>query len=314
MAQPPEYYGNSTLDNTVDQKYRDGRQIGIMPKELGAYKIDSVLGEGGVATVYRAAYQNRSVALKILDRQAASHKAVRDGFRREFRITSRLNSPHIIRSIDTGQINGQFYIAMELVEGETLDELLQRNKTISEVAAIGIITQVTECLHYIHERGIVHRDIKPSNVMMTTNNRAKLFDFGAALDLNNIEPDSLQGVYGTLGYISPEQAQASPDIDGRADLYGLGVILYRAVTGQKPFYGTRDEVMKAHVETPPPLPSKLTRISPDLEKIILKCMAKNPDDRYQTGREIAEALQNVAPLPPPEPLAQRARRWFGFDN
>lgn len=314
MAQSPEYVGGSISENTVDQKYRDGRHNRIMPKELGAYKIESVLGEGGVATVYKATYQNRPVALKILDRQAASHKSVRDGFRREFMATSRLSHPSVIRSIDTGEMNGQFYIAMELAEGETFDEFLRRNKSISEVAAIGIISQIAESLQYLHEKGIVHRDMKPSNIMMTRNNRVKIFDFGAALDLNNIDESSLQGVYGTLGYVSPEQAQADPNIDGRADIYGLGVILYRAVAGQKPFYGTRDEVMKAHVEVIPPPPSKYARISPDLEAIILKCLEKDPDDRYQTGRELVDALKNVAPLPPPEPLTQRARRWLGFDN
>lgn len=314
MAQTPEYIGASISENTVDQKYRDGRQTQIIPKELGAYKIESVLGEGGVATVYKAMMQNRPVALKILDRQAASHKSVRDGFRREFRTTSRLSHPNIIRSLDTGEMNGQFYIAMELVDGETFDEFLRRHKSISEVAAIGIISQVAESLHYLHEQGIVHRDIKPSNIMLTRNNQAKLFDFGASLDLNNVEPESLQGVYGTLGYVSPEQAKAAPDVDGRADIYGLGVVLYRAVTGQKPFYGTRDEVMKAHVEEPPAPPSKFTRISPDLEAIILRCLQKDPADRFQTGHSLAEALRNVAILPPLEPLAQRAKRWLGINN
>lgn len=312
MAQAPGYIGVPVTENTVDQKYRAGRQNQLAPKQLGAYKIDGVLGEGGVATVYRAIYQNRPIALKILDQQAAAHKSVREGFRREFQTTYRLNHPGIIRSIDTGVMSGQYYMAMELAEGETFEEFLRRNKSISEVAAIEIIIQVANTLDYLHSQGIVHRDIKPSNIMLTRNNRAKLFDFGASLDTNNIEPESLDGVYGTLGYVSPEQAQAAPEIDGRADLYGLGVVLYRAVAGQKPFYGTRNEVLKSHVEVPPPPPTRFARISPDLENIILKCLEKNPDKRYQTGIELVEALQSVSPLPPPEPLGKRARRWLGI--
>lgn len=314
MAQANGYMGVPYTENTVDQKYRDGRRGQAAPKELGAYKIESVLGEGGVAMVYKATYQGRPVALKILDQQAAAHRSVRDGFRREFKITSRLNHPGTLRSLDTGAIDGQFYIAMELVEGETFEAFLRRNKSISEVAAIELVTQVADTLHYIHDIDIVHRDMKPSNIMLTRNNRTKLFDFGAALDLKDIEPDSLEGVYGTLGYVSPEQATAAPTIDGRADIYGLGVVLYRAVAGRKPFYGTRDEVLKAHVEEPPPSPSSFAKISPDLEAVILKAIQKDPDERFQTGQEMRLALESVDPLPPPEPFSQRARRWLGIGN
>lgn len=316
MAQAQGYMGVPHTENTIDQKYRSGRQNQSAPKELGAYRIESILGEGGVATVYKATYRNQPqpIALKILDQQAAAHKSVREGFRREFLTTRRLRHPGIIRSLDTGEMNGQFYMAMELAEGETFEEFLRRNKSISEVAAIEIIAQVAESLDYLHGEGIVHRDIKPSNIMLTRSNRAKLFDFGAALDLNNVDAESLDGVYGTLGYVSPEQAQALPDIDGRADIYGLGVVLYRAVAGQKPFYGTRNDVLKSHVELAPPPPSRFSRISPDLEAIILKCMEKDPASRYQTGRELVEALRNVSPLPKPEPLGQRARRWLGINN
>ncbi|MEM7133234.1 MAG: serine/threonine-protein kinase [Chloroflexota bacterium] len=314
MARPNGYTAVHGTENTVDQRRRLGLRNGIIPKQLGAYKIQSLLGEGGVAVVYRALDRNMPTALKVLDQSAAAQKSVRDGFRREFKTTYNLRHPGIIRSTGTGQIDGQFYITMELVEGETLEAFLRRNKSIGEVAAIDIIKQVADALNFIHENGIVHRDIKPSNIMITHNNRAKLFDFGASIDLNNLDPESLEGVYGTLGYISPEQAQAKPDVDGRSDLYSLGLILYRMVTGRKPFYGTRQEVLESHVATPPPYPSEFVRISPDLEEFILKAIAKDPADRYQTGQEFSDALTHIELLPPPEPFSQRARRWLGIGN
>lgn len=312
MAPADGYRAVSGTEKTVDLRYRQGLRNGIIPKQLGAYQIDSLLGEGGVAVVYSARNQSGPVALKVLDRSSAAQKTVRDGFRREFITTYRLRHPGIIQSVDTGQIDGQYYIAMELVEGETLEAFLRRNKSIGEIAAIDIVKQVADALNYIHEQGVVHRDIKPSNIMMTQGNRAKLFDFGASIDLNNVDPESMAGVYGTLGYISPEQAQALPDVDGRSDLYSLGLILYRMITGRKPFYGTRDEVLHDHVNTPPPQPSEFVRISPHLEEVIMKAISKDPADRYQSGRELIDALDTVELLPPPEPLSKRARRWFGI--
>lgn len=314
MAVPNGYNGVAISENTVTRKYRDGMGNQLIPKQLGAYQIESVIGEGGVATVYKAIYQNTPTALKVLDQQAAAHKNVRDGFRREFKTTYRLRHPGIVHSTDTGEIDGNLYIAMDLVEGETLEEFLRRHKSIGETAAIDLVKQVADALHYLHESGIVHRDVKPSNIMLSRNNRAKLFDFGAAVDLNDADPESFDGVYGTLGYVSPEQAEARPDIDGRADIYSLGIVLYRMVTGRKPFYGSRNEVLHAHIYEPPPPPTQFSRISQDLEAVILKAIAKDPKDRFATGQELIDALDGVSPLPPPEPLTKRARRWLGIKN
>lgn len=284
--------------------------------QVGAYALESMLGQGGVATVYKAACPNHSqpVALKILDQHAAADSSVHQGFEREFSITKRLNHPNIVHSLDAGETNGRTYMAMELVEGETLDGFLHHHKSISEKVTIDIIVQVAEALDYLHQLGIVHRDIKPSNIMLTHDHQAKLFDFGGALDMNNLDAESLDGLYGTLGYVSPEQAQARPNIDGRADIYGLGVVLYRALAGQKPFYGTRHQVLRAHLEAMPPKPSKFSRVSPDLEAIILKCIAKDPAQRFQTGKELGDALRSVVLLPKPKPLGQRIRGWFGIGD
>lgn len=284
--------------------------------QVGNYQIQSMLGEGGVATVYNATCRNQPqpVALKILNQHVAADKSVREGFKREFSVTRRLSHPNIVRSLDAGETNGRTYMTMELVQGETLEAYLYHNKSISEKGAIKIIAQIADALDYLHKQGIVHRDIKPSNIMLTHDNKAKLFDFGGALDRNNLEPESLDGLYGTVGYVSPEQAQVRPDIDGRADIYGLGIVLYRILAGRKPFYGTRHQVLRAHLEAMPPKPSKFSRVSPDLEAIILKCIAKEPAQRFQTGKELGDALRSVVLLPKPKPLGQRIKGWFGIGD
>ena len=279
--------------------------------QLGGYQIEAVLGQGAVAVVYRArSPQGRIVALKVLTDAAASQRRVRMLFQSEYRITSRLNHPGVIRALDAGEIDGHPYMAMEVVDGKTLQDFVRKDKGLGETAAMDIVRQLAATLDYIHQQQIVHRDLKPTNVFITQNGRALLFDFGTALDLRNPPTEPDVGIYGTPGFLAPEQIEHGDQVDGRADLYSLGIIFYRLITGRRPFYGTRDDVLDAHLHTPPAPPSEIAYVSPGLEAIILKLLAKDPAQRFQTGGELLQTLDAVELVPEPENAPQRLIRWL----
>jgi eukaryotic-like serine/threonine-protein kinase len=154
--------------------------------------------------------------------------------------------------------------------------------------------------------------VKPANVMISQDGRALLFDFGAALNRNTPPPAEKEGIYGTPAYLAPEQILDSQTVDGRADLYSLGIILYRMVSGRKPFYGERSDLLDAHLHQAPPPPSEFAYVSPELEAVILKAIAKDPAQRFQTGAELAAALENAKLQPPPEhtALPKRLLQWL----
>ncbi|MEZ4866842.1 MAG: serine/threonine-protein kinase [Caldilineaceae bacterium] len=280
-------------------------------RQLGAYAIDGVLGQGAVAVVYRArSPQGRTVALKVLTDVAAAQPKIRQMFQNEYRITSRLNYPGVVRALDAGVIDGHPYMSMELVAGKTLQEFVRHDKSLGESPAINIVRQISTTLNYVHQQQVVHRDLKPTNVFVTQDGRALLFDFGAALDLRNPPQEEAAGIYGTPGFLAPEQIRDGNAIDGRADLYSLGVIFYRLVSGRRPFYGTREDVLDAHLHTPPQKPSEHAYVSPELEAVILKLLAKDPAQRYQTGAELTAALDSVHLQPPPESAPVRLLRWL----
>jgi serine/threonine protein kinase len=281
-------------------------------QRFGPYQIERALGAGAVAVVYSATQDGRQVALKVLNPYAAGQPKIRQLFRNEYQLASRLRHPGVVQVFDAGEIDGHPYIAMSLVHGTTLEEYLAANPTLGETASIDIARQVALTLDYVHGQGIVHRDLKPGNILISRDGRALLFDFGTALNLNAPPPPGIEGIYGTPAFLAPEQIRDSAAIDGRADLYSLGVVLYRMVAGRKPFYGSRSEVLEAHLHQPPPPPSEFAYVSPELEATILKALAKEPADRYQTGQEFAEALEAVKLEPPPErvPIGQRILGWL----
>ena len=284
----------------------------ISYNRFGPYAIEGVLGQGAVAMVYAAKnQQGQPRVLKVLMRPAAAQRTVRLGFQREFRALRQLRHRNIVRAYETGEVDGYLYITLERVDGETLDDFLLSVEKIGEQPAIRIVTQIAGALDYMHAQGYAHRDIKPANILMARDGRAVLFDFGTVLDIENPSEEDTIGVYGTPAFLAPEQITDGP-VDGRADLYALGIILYRMVTGRKPFYGGRSEVLDAHLHQPPPPPSEFAHVSPDLERVILKAIAKAPDDRYQTGAELIAALEGAQLAPEPEKpeLGQRIRRLF----
>lgn len=280
-------------------------------ERLGPYQIDSVLGRGGVSMVYKAhRRQGQPVALKVLFSSVARQPHLRRRFQQEYRILSRLRHPGIMGVYDMGEIDGRLYIAMSLLKGETLEAMVARAKKLGEVISIEIARQLADVLDYVHQQGIVHRDIKTSNVMVTPDRRVILFDFGTALYVDDPLPEDFQGMFGTPPFVSPEQIECKTDIDGRSDLYSLGVILYRMVASRKPFYGTRSELLEAHLHQPPPPPSDFAHVSPALEAIILKLLAKNPQERFQSGSELIDALNGVEISPEEPSLPQQLLRWL----
>ncbi len=279
--------------------------------KLGAYQIEAVLGQGAVAVVYRArSPQGRLVALKVLTDAAASQRHVRELFQNEYRIARRLNHPGIIRALDAGEIDGHPFMTMEVVAGKTLQEFVRKDKGLGEAPAMDVIRQIATALDYLHRQDVVHRDIKPTNIFITQDGRALLFDFGTALDLRNPPKVPDPGIYGTPGFLAPEQIERGDQIDGRADLYSLGVLFYRLVAARRPFYGTRDDVLDAHLHVAPPPPSDFAYVSPALEAVILKLLDKDPADRYQSGAELLTALEQVELVPPPAGAPQRFMRWL----
>jgi len=294
---------------TLPQRYATQPQFKPL-RQLGPYQLDAVLGIGATAAVYRARRgDGQMLALKVLHQEAMNDAPVRQAFQREARLLLRLRHPGIITALDSGQFDGRFYLALALVDGPTLDEFLGQTKKVGEQVTIDVGVQVAAALHYLHEQNIVHRDIKPANILLQNQRRAILFDFGAALDRNTEQ--AIPGeVFGTPAFLAPEQARGDAQIDGRADIYGLGVTLYRMVTGRKPFYGSRLEVLEAQVLTPPPRPSSFGYVSPELEAAILRALAKNPAERFQSGTEMAAALEAARSAEPPPELPRRLLGWL----
>lgn len=269
----------------------------LVGARLGSWQLESVLGEGATAVVYKARRSTGGsnldaeiAALKVLTPEAAANPKIRKAFQAEHRILTKLRHPNIVQPFDFGIEDGRAFLAMTLVQGRTLEEMTTPSLRMGELAAIEVIVPVARALAEMHRQQIVHRDIKPGNILIEdSSKRSMLFDLGGAIDLT-IDKPVAGAVFGTPAFASPEQARGDVQIDGRADIYSLGVTLYRILAGRKPFYGSRMEVLKAHVEEAPPRPSEFGYISPELERVVLKALAKSPDDRYVDANAFADAV------------------------
>ena len=261
-------------------------------RQYGPYSITELLGRGTVAHVYRASLRDgREVALKVLTPFAEARREIRALFEQEFELMARIEHPNVLKVMHVGVIAGTHYIEIEPVEGETCWDRVQSQKTIGLSDAIAIIQQMCSALDQVHQRRIVHRDVKPSNIMLDEKHgRAVLFDFGLAHDLNGPRPPEGR-VFGSPMFLAPEQALGN-SVDGRTDLYGLGVSLYRLLVGAVPFYGERNELRHAHVKLSPPDPRD-AGVADDLSEIVLRAMSKDPELRFQSGADFAAALATV---------------------
>jgi serine/threonine protein kinase len=262
---------------------------------LGSYTLDRLLGQGGFAWVYAARRPDgKSFAVKILKPRFSTDEAFRNRFRQESEFAAQLTHPHIVHIEEVSREGETTWFAMDLYP-DTLAARLERDGKMDDEAIIQVAHDIAAALSFAHEKGIVHRDIKPDNILLTGNSEAVLTDFGIARAISGyVAATGFNMTIGTPHYISPEQAQGRP-LDGRSDLYSLGITLYRAATGELPFK-SKDwfELARMHVEAKPEPPRTLRpELMRRLERIILKCLAKHPDDRYATADELIKDLEDT---------------------
>lgn len=274
----------------------------LIGKQLGGYEIEDRIGHGGMATVYRARQtsMNRVVALKILPRHLLKDDTYLQRFEREVKIVSQLEHRNIVPVYDYGEHDGQPYIAMRYMPAGSVDDLLRRGPLTPDVI-LSIVNQVAPALDYAHNKQVLHRDLKPSNILLDDGGGAFITDFGIARILGTESHGATittQGVVGTPSYMSPEQAQGK-DLDGRSDIYSLGVMLFEMFTGRRPFESeTPYGVAVMQVTTPPPSPRAFKpEISGPVEVVVLKALKKKPENRYQTAAELAESLKKAIENP-----------------
>ena len=265
---------------------------------LGLYRIISQIGKGGMATVYKA-YQasiDRYVAIKVLPSQLAESKEFATRFHQEARIIASLEHPHILPVFDYGESDGVTYFVMRYLDAGTLKDRMVEGRPLPLNEIDKLFTQLADALSYAHSRGIVHRDLKPANALIDSRGNVFLTDFGIAKLLESASPRLTQtdAIMGTPAYISPEQAQAQP-VDQRSDIYSLGIILYEMVTGSVPFVAeTPLAVLFKHISDPLPPPSSVKPdIPPAIEQVILKALAKDPEDRFATSAEFLAAWKHA---------------------
>ena len=274
---------------------------------IGPYTVGHLVGQGGFAWVYagRRTADEYPVALKVLQPRYAGDPEFEARFRTESEAAASMKHPNVVNIIEVGRAGGYTYHAMDLYP-DSLASLLKRSGPLTENQLIPVAQDIVRGLHYAHESGVIHRDLKVDNVLLRADGSAVIADFGLSRLLAGYA--SATGVDMTIGtpqYISPEQAQGRT-MDGRSDLYSLGVTLYRAATGEAPFHSTDwYELARMHVEDRPPPPRTLRpELSARFERVILKCLAKHPNDRYESAASLLHELDDLGD-------ASRATETFG---
>ena len=259
----------------------------------GRYQVVRKLGAGGMANVYLAEDQElgRRVAIKILNDRHANDEQFVERFRREAKNAAALSHPNIVSIYDRGEAEGTYYIAMEFLEGRSLKELIVQRGPAPVTVSVEYARQILSALRFAHRHGIVHRDIKPHNVLVDSEGRVKVTDFGIAR-AGVSEMTEAGSIVGTAQYLSPEQARGT-DVDQRSDLYSLGIVLYELLTGTLPFTGdTPVEIAMKHLSTVPEAPSaRRPEVPRDLDLIVTRALAKDPRDRYQSAEEMEADLE-----------------------
>jgi serine/threonine-protein kinase len=267
--------------------------------QIPGYQIMGKLGAGAMAVVYKAKQLslNRTVAIKVLPKRFTENPDYVERFYKEGQAAGKLNHPNIVQAVDVGEAGGYHYFVMEYVEGKTLYDDLSAGKVFGEQEALDIIIQVAEALRHAHSMGLIHRDVKPKNIMINKEGIVKLADMGLARERTDIEAAKTEKgkAYGTPYYISPEQIRGEMDIDGRADIYGLGATFYHLVTGRVPYMAEDPvEVMRKHLRDQLIPPDHInTTLSGGVSEVIEVMMAKNKMDRYDDVDELLEDLKAV---------------------
>jgi hypothetical protein len=281
---------------------------------IGSYRIEERIGRGGMGVVYRGQHTKlpREVAIKSINPRAGDHdlRAMRHRFEREAFIQSQLDHPGIVKIYDYIVAEQTYYIVMEYVEGRSLAQLLkQEGGALPCERALALFDQILTAVVYAHtftyqdqdgaaHRGIIHRDLKPPNILVTPDDHLKITDFGIVKVVGSETTDTHGAGYGSPRYVSPEQAEGL-EVDQRSDIYSLGIILYEMLTGAPPFGNereprTRTEILRGHVEEPPPLPTEINPlISLEVEDIILRALEKDPAGRYATATDFLRAIKTA---------------------
>lgn len=281
---------------------------------FGRYRLVDLLGRGGMGEVWRAhdTRTDRIVAIKVLPAHFSDDTKFQQRFRREAHAAARLDSPHIIPIHDYGEIDGRLYVDMRLIRGHDLHTVLASGP-IEVARAIRIVEQVAKALHAAHRVGLVHRDVKPSNILLDEDDFAYLIDFGIARAADDTRMTGTGNAMGTFQYIAPERLGDHPHDDARTDIYALACVLYECLTGQPPFAGTSmGSLVAAHLNTPPPQPStSQPNLPKQVDEVIATGMAKDPDERYTTTVELANAARDAITVPvqrpTPSPASTRSR-------
>ena len=264
---------------------------------VGSYHVTAKLGQGGMATVFQAKHVqlDRDVAIKVMHQNFLEDEGFRMRFRREAQIVASLEHPHIVPVYDFNEESENPYLVMKYIQGKTLKEHLSRG-VLSLDQIVHVMTAVADALTYAHRKGVLHRDIKPSNIVIDSDNVPYLADFGLARIAKAGESTmSADMLLGTPLYISPEQAKGQKNLDGRADIYSLGIVLYELVVGRVPYSAdTPYSIIHDHIYTPLPLPSSINEeIPPDVEDVLLKALAKQPEERFDTANEMINAFRQA---------------------
>jgi serine/threonine protein kinase/tetratricopeptide (TPR) repeat protein len=292
----------------------------MIGRTVSYYQVAEELGEGGMGVIYKAVdiRLGRRVALKFLSDKYLKDRDALSRFQREARLASSLNHPHICTIHDVGEHEGRPFIVMELLEGQTLKQRIAAGRITAD-QLIGLGIQLTDALEFAHSKGVLHRDIKPSNIIITERSQAKILDFGLAMPLKKRELTELtesptpvtetSGIVGTVHYMAPEVLGGAP-ADIRSDLWSLGVLLYEMAAGERPFDGLTVFQLTSAILREPPRPLK-AKVPPGLQNVIHRCLAKEPDKRYQRAGEVQAALETIAsnqaaPLAARPSLAPRA--------
>src|SRR5579864_4266629 len=266
-----------------------------MPKNIGRYEILDLVGRGGMGVLYRArdAVLERDVALKMMLLDFTTDQTARDRFQREARAVARLQHRNVVTIHELGEVEGTPYIVMEFLTGKDLDAMLKGDVPMSLAQKLDVVIQLCDGLGYAHEQGIVHRDVKPGNVRVLEDGTVKILDFGIAKFAQSSVTQSGM-IMGTPSYMAPEQIMGKP-VDGRADLFSVGVLMYELLSGQKPFTGESPTTVVyqiIHVE-PPPVNAAVPELPESLHEIVSRALQKNPDDRYSRASEMSSDLQMV---------------------
>ncbi len=282
----------------------------------GRYQVTHLIARGGMAIVYRAqdTLLNRPVAIKTLYPELSADPQFVEGFRREAQAAANLSHPNIVPVFDWGEDNGTYFIVMELIDGTSLADMLRGGRTLTASHSATLMAQVAAALGYAHRNGVVHRDVKPGNILIASDGQVKVTDFGIAQAMSVEDQLAEEGsVMGTATYFSPEQAEGAA-VDGRSDIYSLGVVLYEMLAGRPPFIGDSPvAVSTQHVHGTVAPPTEFNSTIPsDLQAIVMEALAKSPEQRYQSAEDLRSDLMRFSEGQPVR-AAQRDVAFFGAD-